>query len=269
MKKKMNAMELTDKFSWRRVWMLWRLYLPSLRKQLWAFPLVSLGISMAAVWVMLLDSEVSPANFTLTLGISIMYYMAPIALARRDYRAVSDQMPVLASEKMVFLAIYFLFVTMVLTTGVQTLVFFLSSLLFQQFCHQMEDIYSLAMSIYNNKAALFLSNIMGIALPSLTLMGVVLAKRNRILMGVVSCLGAYLAICTISGILGAVMAMMEMKDVVMDPNISQKIGAQEELAFETISNVVGLAVWVVSVISVVIIAVAWTLIYKKLKRGGF
>lgn len=262
-------MELTDKFSWRRVWMLWRLYMPSLRKQLWAFPLVSLGISLISVWIMQLDPDVVPANFTLTIGISIMYYFAPIVLARRNYRVISDQMPVLTSEKMVFLAIYFLFVTMALTTGVQTLVYGLSSLVFPNFCHQMEDIYGIALSIYPNKTTMFLSNIMGMALPSVTLMGVVLAKRNRILMGVISCLGAYLAICTISGILGGLMAVLEMKDVAMDPNLSQNIGAQSEFILETMTNVVRVVVWVVSGISVALIAIAWALIYKKLKRGGF
>lgn len=262
-------MELTDKFSWRRVWMLWRLYLPSLRKQLWAFPLVSLCISLAAVWVLLISPKITPANFTITIGISLMYYFAPIVLARRDYHVVSDQLPVLTSEKMVFLAIYFMFVTMVLTTGVQTLIFGLSSLVFSTFAHQMEDIYGMAMSIYPNKWVLLMSNFMGMALPSLTLMGVVLAKRNRILMGVVCCVAAYLAICTISGVMGGVMAMIEVKDVIADPDIAQNIGAQSEFVMQTMANVIKVVVVVVTVISLAIMATSWMLIYKKLKRGGF
>lgn len=262
-------MELTDKFSWRRVWMLWRLYMPSLRKQLWAFPLVSILLSMVAVLIMLLDPEVTPANFTLTLGVSIMFYFAPIALARRDYRALSDQLPVLTSEKMVFLVLYFMGVVMVLTTGMQTLVYFISSHIFPAFRHQMEDLYGLALSIYPNRTALFMSNIMGLALPSMTLTGVLLAKRNRILMGVLSGIGTYVGICTISGLLGGVMAVVNMRDVIGDPQIAQNIGEQSEFVMETMSNVVSTVVWVVSALCVAILAVSWTLIYKKMKRGGF
>lgn len=262
-------MQLTDNFSWRRVWMLWRLYSPYLKRHLWAFPLVAFFLSALTVLSVTLNPDITTVAYNFTVGVSIMYYFAPVALARRDYRAVSDSLPVLTSEKMVFLAIYFLLVTMILTTGVQTLVFWLSSKTIPTFCHQMQDIFSMAMQIYPSKPALFLSNIIGMALPSMTLMGVVIAKRNRILMGVLWCLGSYLAICIIAGILGGVMAVMDVKDWAMDPGVAQNIGTHADEVPEVVTKIVSVVVVMVSVVSAVLLAVSWTLIYKKMKRGGF
>lgn len=262
-------MELTDKFSWRRVWMLWRLYLPALRTQLWAFPLVSAVLSMVVVFTILLWPEVSVESFTMTLGISIMYYFAPVALARRDYHVISDQLPVRTSEKITFLAIYFLIVTMLLTAGVQTLVYGLSSLAFPEFCHQIRDLYGMALAIYPNKTILFISNLTALSMPSMTLMGVVLAKRNRTLMGIISCLGAYLVFCTIGGIVGGIIAVADMTAVAMDPNIVQNIGAQSDHLMSVTENIVKIVYLLVSILSLAAIAVSWTLIYKKMKRSGF
>lgn len=262
-------MELTDKFSWRRVWMLWRLYLPSLRNQLWAFPLVSLCLTSVSVIAILIAPDFTPPAFTFTVGVTIMFYFAPIALARRDYRPLSDQLPVLPSEKIVFLVIYFLIVVMVITTGVQTFVYWLSSLIFPKFANQMQELYSMALTIYPNKPALFMGNILGMALPSLTLMGVVLAKRNRILKGVLLCLGAYLAICTISGVLGGVLAVVKFKDLALGPELSENIGPNADFMVAAMCDIIGIIMWVVTIFSLACLAISWTLIYKKVKRGGF
>lgn len=262
-------MELTDKFSWRRVWMLWRLYLPSLRKQLWAFPLVSFLLSIVAVLIMQSNPNVGPSGMTMTFGVTIMYFFAPIALARRDYRPLSDQMPVLASEKMVFLAVYFLLVTLVLTYGVQMLVSSLASHVFNNFCAIMNDAYGLASTVISDRWMYFTSYICGMAMPSLTLMGILIAKRSRILIGVLCGLGGYMALCFTSGLIGAFMAVYEIRDIIEDPVLRETIGENAEFVLQSMKGALNVVMIFASVYCVTALAVSWTIIYKKVKRGGF
>lgn len=91
--------------SWHRILMLWRLYWPGLKLGY----IICAILPFVAVFLsaMLAHFTGSSMDLLSQWPISLLIYLSPIMLARRDYRDVSSQLPVTAAEKLGFLLLTF------------------------------------------------------------------------------------------------------------------------------------------------------------------
>ncbi len=108
---KADELLYTDNYSsWRRMLRLARFYWPLLKPCIIGYPLVILALCIiSGLGARYIGAELWPASL-FVVPIDIMWVFAPVTLTRRDYRFVSQQLPVTAAEKLSFLLITFLIV---------------------------------------------------------------------------------------------------------------------------------------------------------------
>lgn len=201
-----------DRFSWRRVWLIGHYMLPTLKKQLIVYPLAAVLMSVMSqlfcYFGLIQLTEVGIMNSFAGL----IFYFAPVSLARRDNRFIIVQLPAKISEKFAFLLIYYWVVIGVLTFGLSMLTskclgLFFPSPVNPDFKVIMETLtgvlgYKLDFIIVGG----YLS---GLALQAFALFGVVRAKTNRMLTGIGYTIVSYIAMCVISGLSAAVLAFVQ------------------------------------------------------------
>lgn len=246
-----------DSFQWRRVWMLAKFYYPILHKQIIMMPIVA-AISTFVI-AFTLENEQSPMFLTLcSFPTAFMYYFAPIGLARKDSRPISNQLPVTAGEKFVFLMIYFIPVVYLLTSGAM----FLSALLFFPLNSKAFEFVSNLFETFDREfgfspwTAILLTQM--IFLQSCVLYGVVTSKKNRMLKGIVNGVAGFLFFLLLCGFGGFLIGLIH--SISYEANIDGQ-AFQREVTIKLITYT-GLICGVLS---------TWLLIklYKKLKYCGF
>lgn len=104
-----NELVYTDNVSsWHRLWMLFKFYWPGCLRR------GTLIMALSTLAFVLLGGLVLKAfgffPSILMFPLTMVLYLSPIMLTRRDYRFVSAQLPVTVGEKIGFLLIYFGFV---------------------------------------------------------------------------------------------------------------------------------------------------------------
>ncbi len=115
---------LEKKGWWSKTWMLFQYYWPGLRKQVILMPLAAVLITAGVSWYLSLGFGTDNVMLPLS-AVSIMYYLAPIGLAHKNYRSTSATLPVTAGQKLTFLLLYFWIFVMLITTGVMWLTAFI------------------------------------------------------------------------------------------------------------------------------------------------
>ncbi len=252
---------VTDSFSWRRVAMIARFYYPILRKQLIAMPIaVFVCVLVSSYAISVYESELM--MLVSSLPIALMMMLAPIGLARRDCRFLSDQLPVTAMEKFVFLMLYFNFVVMLITSGGS----FLSALLLM-------PVYSGSMTwllnIYDTFEEMFGTSPWNpLFWPSssmfqcFTLYGVISARKNRMAKGLIYMFASFVIYQLICGIGGIVIGfLMVGSGDVQNPSpfdVNQAIKSMMPQFF-----------WILITLMTIGTIILACLIYRKLKYRGF
>lgn len=250
-----------DSFSWRRVGMIARFYFPVLRKQLICMPLVVFVCVVVMSYNVVFDHG-SMWIVLSTLPVTLMYVLSPIALARRDCRSLGNQLPVLPSEKLAFLVLYFSVVILFVTSAGTVL----STLLLLPIS---DKAFMWLLSVYNDFEEMFGVSIWnpiywpaGCFFQYCVLYGVITAKKNRMAAGFLWLLGAFVCyqlVCAIAGfVIGlSLISSYEGTDVA-------SIGTSD-ISPEFMHWILRLLVSFMTVGTFVLIY----LIYRRLKTHGF
>lgn len=244
-----------EKFQWKRVGMLFNLYYPTLRWQIYGYLLLSLAVT----GLMALGQRFGHVMFPVTVCsfiLGLAYYLAPISITRRDYRPVSCILPVTAGEKTVFLLLYF---------GVGTyLLLYLPYMLMQLiFPDAVPSYQTLSTATGVNEYidfgawTYFYSFFSAFAMIPVVLWALVSSKTSRAAMVFAAYVVTTIAESMVGGAVGFVYALTHL-DEMNSP--------------EDIFNVVGmikLVLVISAVMMVILISVFIPLLYRKLKTRGF
>lgn len=182
------SLEYTDKpFSWRRVAMLAKYLFPGLKKQMIFLPLAAISFTFAYVCFIQMGFE--SVSLGLVTATGILFYLAPIGLARFDYRSTVAQLPLCAKEKMAFLILYFWVFMGIATSLVPALILSYFSLTMDKV---MTGLIGISDFTGNNDPIILMCNvIVSIALQTAVLYGVVTAKGSRQARGMINLAIAY------------------------------------------------------------------------------
>jgi len=246
-------MDTNNKFQWKRVGMLFRLYYPMIRWQIVGYVILSIAVTGIMAFGQWMGHVMFPATVG-SLMLSIAYYIAPIGFTRRDYRQVCDILPVTAGEKMAFLLLYFGLGTILLLSGP----FYLLHFIFPDYvpCY---------LSAYNANVGIeipvwgYLSGfVSALSVVAVTLWTLVVSKTSRGAMIFAAVVAVNVVMSVIGGIAGIVFAITHFDELKNNP---------EDILF-----VGGLVNYIIAIgifISVTIISVFLTMLYRKLKCRGF
>lgn len=285
-----DVLALGDGFSWRRVAMLWRYVYPGLRWQVIWYPVVALFCS--AVYVMAMFVGTTSYNIAASMGmvLTMMTYLAPLSLAGRDFRSTIGLLPVMASEKLVFLLLYFCGYILLVTSGISVLATYMSRWLFPEVQENVMYILSSFKGLAS-PITLLGCTIMSMALILCTLYGVLSARTNRIGKGILFAVIGFVVYCLVS-VAGAVgygiryikghskeyleERMRAIGEEVVNKDIDPEQFELQDLSPQAFDMVVDMMREVVeplygvlAIVSLLVgMSLAWV-IYRKMKKGGF
>ena len=249
-------MDNNDKFQWKRVGMLFRLYFPMIKWQMVGYVI----LSVAVAGIMALGQHIGYLLFPVTVGsfvLGIAYYLAPIVFTRRDYRQISDILPVKASEKIVFLLLYFGIGTYLMLNGP----FYLLHLLLPDYVPN----YMSAVNVnfdYEFELMTYVSGFVsafGVVTVSLWALAVSKTSRAATIFGAV--VAVMVAQSFIGGIVGFTYALTHIGEF--------EKSAEDPAMVLTATGLVKYVFIMGVALSCTIISIFLTLLYRKLKRCGF
>lgn len=93
-------------FSWERVKMLFRFYLPTLKPQLIAYPLATFVMTVVLLLTIKNELLFGLLATLILLVVSYMLYWSPIIFTRKNYHLTETILPVSGGEKVTFYYIY-------------------------------------------------------------------------------------------------------------------------------------------------------------------
>lgn len=213
----MNAVQiespLTNRFSWQRVWMCWEYYRPQLQLQLWLWPLITVGLFVAAILLSLVHLDGVAASL-ISLS-SMLITFAPLMLLRSKAMVVDTLLPVKVSERVMFLILYFLIVIPVEINLVANIMVQVSEWVIGP-----KRTYDICLTgwvmIFKNLSALDIFRYFMMQYGSLimeimgALVGVVACKRHRAIKAIVLSVGSGFVLGMISGFVGMAVVLSNM-----------------------------------------------------------
>ncbi|MCC8119550.1 MAG: hypothetical protein LIP09_12500 [Bacteroidales bacterium] len=267
-----------NRFSWRRVWMLFQLYYPLLKKQIIFFPILSALAVLLTAWLMkvnevasMFDEGFGFAGWPMYM-ISIMFYLAPIGLARRDMRSLCAMLPVKPLEKLVFLILYLWGGVMVLTTGVAYLTVFALIPFNPNLWNLIKEVYTQFHSMFGISALSFWGWVMAWLYQSIVLFVVITVKRNRVLWGIISYFAISVCFGILSGIAGAIwviyMVTQKGKDYILKLGEDLEAGNVDNSLSPEMAHLMDMVMTPLGIVSTIVLAWIMWGIYKKLKYSG-
>lgn len=249
-------MDNTDKFQWHRVELLFKLYYPMMRWQMIGY----VALSVVVTALIAASKSLNLTIFSITAGSSVLglaYYLAPIAFTRRDYRQVSDTLPVKASEKLVFLILYFGVITYLLLY----VPMYLAQLAFPDYVPNYQEIVNAAkvdVGFNIGNWAYLTSFASAFSFITVMLWAFVTSKTNRASMIIVAFVVTMVGQGLIGGIAGFVLALNHIDEII---DSHGDITAVKEM----VKNIAIIA----SVLNTALILVFMPMLYNKLKSRGF
>lgn len=260
-----------DRFSWRRVWLIGYYMLPTLKKQLIVYPLAAVLMSvMSQLFCYFGLIQLTEAGIMNTFA-GLLFYFAPISLARRDNRFIIAQIPARASERFAFLLIYYWVVIGLLTFGLSMLTIKCLGLLWPTpVNYEFKVIMETLTGVLGYKLDFIIVGgyLSGLALQAFALFGVVRAKSNRMLTGLGYMIVSYIAMCVLSGMSAAALAFVQIWKIKSEYGYVVSVDP-EEIATEIVS---GLLPTVMAFITILFCFIGVVLLYKTykiVKHRGF
>lgn len=246
-------------FSWSRTAMLLRLYIPSLLGKLIVLSLLTLLLTVALGAYALAYHQRPPLIGFYLLSMLIM--LAPLTIATKDFRDVSAQLPVTATEKTATLCIiYWLMFPAVMGTA---------GWLGEIFCRLVLgvdlDVYVLENYENHYYQMLIAGCIQMIAVVTITLYYIVTAAGNRILTGLVACVAGFIATLLISGVILFIIGFivgMQVAAGTAEPELVQIINNK-------IMGLLPLAIGLQVVLALIAIIYFTYKLHKSLNTRGF
>lgn len=264
----------SDRFSWRRVWLIGRYMIPTLSKQLILYPIVITLFTCASQmfysigWMQLTDAGI----FSTLCG--FMFYFAPCSLARRDNRFIMAQIPARTSEKFVFLLIYYWMVIGILTIGLNKALTMIMGRFMSSVSMDLEV--EIVLANLTEIMGLKLTYIMitgsfaALAIQAFALYGVVTAKTSRMMTAIGYSLAGYVGMCVVSGIIGVIMGILGLWRMKSGADDVEATGMDpEEIAGQLISQLLPFILTIVTVMLCIIACVLLYKTYKIIRHRGF
>ncbi len=255
-----------DSFSWGRCLSLWYYYKPALSPMLWLWPLLSFILFLGSLLPCLFSSFWILSAFGIGAA-GWLWGFSPLMLARSHGNAVSAMLPVTPLERLVFLLGFFLLVTYVLIDGTIWACYGISLAIFG--AERLATLQSYIMTSYITFPSSYGLVFFSAVLPAIaTLTGVVLARRNRVLIGIAVNIGVSMTLGLIVGIFSAVYGFMTgFYDAVTDQTVRYNLDNATPLDPEIYKEpMVQAATLLAGALSLVAIAVAIWLMYRKFKK---
>lgn len=244
-----------DKFSWRRVWMLFQLYYPGLKKQIIAMPIVTFVATIIGGIYCRLGYEISTSLIIPLFTTGVFLYFTPIGLAHKNYQDLSVILPVKTSEKFAFLVLYFF----VFLNIENNLSFFLSLLIvYSNISGGIPAFFDLAkMAFQQFGLSLFICSVpVYITLIAIMLLTIISSRRNRIIKTIVAMLISFITLIMSSGILGLIIG------------VCVGLGILSQTYLEDVTSLQRLIFLIFGFISIIPAALSLSLLYRKLKTSG-
>lgn len=264
----------SDRFSWRRVWLIGRYMIPALRKQLIMYPIVITLLTCASQmfynigWLQLTDASI----FGTLCG--FLFFFAPVSLARRDNRFIMAQIPARTSEKFVFLLIYYWVVIGILTIGLNKALTMTIGRFMSGNSMDVETELMLANLAETMGLKLLYIMIVGnfasLAIQAFALYGVVSAKTSRMMTAIGYSLAGYVGMCVVSGIIGAIMGFFGVWRVKSGVDDLEIAGMDPgEIAAQLVSQLLPSILTIVTVLLCITACVLLYKTYKIIRHRGF
>jgi len=199
-----NAMttdhQTTDNFSWRRVGEVAHYYSPVINRQLTAYGAASL--IFAILLLMPFNGLAQTGIFSVIYtAIPLIFMLAPIALAKSgDTRVVNRMLPAKASEKYLFLLIYFLVIIPITVYALPELALWLYTKIPAIQTEEMMGLIKLRLLNYDYPITMFMNVLSSVAAALTCLFVIEFAHHSRIIKAVVTVFGVQFAV----GIMGAI-----------------------------------------------------------------
>ncbi len=255
-----------DHFYWDRCLSLWYYYKPALAPMLWLWPLLAVIMFIGSLLPCLFSSYWILTSFGLGAA-GWLWGFSPLMLARSHGNAVSAMLPVTPLERLVFLLGFFLIGTYVLIDGTIWACYGISVAIFG--AERLITLQSFITTSYVTFPSSYGMVLFSAVLPAIaTLTGVVLARRNRVLIGIAVNIGVSMSLGLIVGIFSAVYGFMTgFYDAVTDQTVRYNLDNATPLDPEIYKEpMVQAATLLAGALSLIAIAVAIWLMWRKFKN---
>lgn len=255
----------TDRFSWSRCLSLWYYYKPALGIMLWLWPLLAVVLYLGSLLPGLFSSVWIFSTFGLGAA-GWLWGFSPLMLARSHGEAVSAMLPVTPWERLVFLG-FFLIGTYVLIDGTIWACYGISVAIFG--AERLTTIQAVIASSFATFPTTYGLIFFSAILPAIaTLTGVVLARRNRVLIGITVNICISMVLGLIVGIFSAIYGFMTgFFDAVTDTTVRYNIDNATPLDTEIYKEpVVQMATILAGGLSLIAVVVCVWLMLNKFKK---
>lgn len=253
--------------SWKRIGMLCRLYWPGLKLGFF----ISILLPMVCVFLSAAITRLTghATDWIFRWPISILLYISPIMLTKRDYRDVAAQLPVTAAEKLGFLLLTFWIIVPAAICLSSLIGEWISIAIFGDKVIEMLDLYEeQAMMVLDNPGfnSIAMNTILSVtsvwAMVAVVLYYVVTTKKNRALSAVgsmiVVSLASALFVGIIGGIIGVIAGFKGAADGISDAAI------QESIRQMTIYILIFTWILIMAIGTIFVVK-----LYKRLRNCGF
>lgn len=195
----------------RRLWLLARYMYPTLKKQMWLYPVAIIAYFIIVSIIACVTHTYVGPDIVTGIFLSSLFYFAPVALSARDNRLMTAQLPVNAGEKQIFLYLYFMIVVPVLMIAATMVAYGLcmiwgdtelNNMLWNMMTNYCDD-------LTENKGLIVFNLISAPLLLTITIYPMVKGSNNRVLHAVVAFFLAMFSIMLVSGMAGFLVGFYE------------------------------------------------------------
>lgn len=189
---KADELLYTDNYSsWRRMLRLAGLYRPLLQPAIIGYFFITLALCIVTGIGCRYGGADKWSVIMLAIPINIMWACSPVSLTRRDYRFVSKQLPVTATEKLWFLLITYLIVFPVIIT---------TSLTVGGALLKLCNVVSLESVLPGYSRRLIALGLIQLIILTVISLYYTVTSTNRSFAGIISCILAYLSLLVASAV---------------------------------------------------------------------
>lgn len=248
---------ISDKFSWRRVGMLFRYWFPRFDYRIWIFPVVVLACGLLSLCFSL--QENSPEGVTI---LSMAYYaiiLGPLVFAGRRAPEIRATLPVKTSELYVFLLIVSIVIIPLVVSSLSELFTYCCGVnLTSEKFYRTAFAESEQLGLKFNFVVLAIYSILTYVVATvICLWGVVSAKNNPVGKSLLALVIGYFITGLTWGILGAAVAISNFEEV---------SDADPEMMGTVVGSIIDIGMYVMMPVLVIALIVFLRLIYRAIAR---
>lgn len=248
---------ISDKFSWRRVGMLFRYWFPRFDYRIWIFPVVVLACGLLSLCFSL--QEHSPEGVTV---LAMAYYaiiLGPLVFAGRRAPEIRATLPVKTSEHYIFLLIVsFVIIPLVVASLSELFAFCCGVNLTSEKFYKIALAENEKLGLDFNVGIMTVYSILTYAVATvICLWGVVSAKNSPVGKALLALVISYFITCLAWGIFGGVVAVT---------NFDDSSDVTPEFMGTIVGSIINFGMYVMMPILIVTLIIFLRLVYRALSR---